>query len=61
MYVDFSQPAPTGVIPANSVPPQATSDEVLIARIAAGDPCYESYRRYLKRTVEEPFAVFLPG
>ena len=37
MYVDFSQPAPTGVIPANSVPPQATSDEVLIARIAAGD------------------------
>ena len=37
MYVDFSQPAPTGVIPADSVPPQATSDEVLIARIAAGD------------------------
>ena len=37
MYVDFSQPAPTGVIPDNSVPPQATSDEVLIARIAAGD------------------------
>jgi RNA polymerase sigma-70 factor, ECF subfamily len=37
MYVDFTQPAPTGVIPANSVPPQATSDEALMARIAAGD------------------------
>ena len=37
MYVDFTQPAPTGVIPANSAPPQATSDEALMARIAAGD------------------------
>jgi RNA polymerase sigma-70 factor (ECF subfamily) len=37
MYVDFTQPAPTGVIPASSAPPQATSDEALMARIAAGD------------------------
>jgi transcriptional regulator with XRE-family HTH domain len=29
-------------------------------RIAAGHPCYDRYRRYLKRTVEEPFALFLP-
>jgi RNA polymerase sigma-70 factor (ECF subfamily) len=37
MYVDFTQPAPTGVIPAGSAPPQATSDEALMARIAVGD------------------------
>jgi RNA polymerase sigma-70 factor, ECF subfamily len=37
MYVDFSQPAPMGVIPASSAPLQATSDEALMARIAAGD------------------------
>ena len=30
-------------------------------RIAAGHPCYERYRKYLKRTVEEPFALFLPA
>ena len=29
-------------------------------RIAAGHPCYEGYRKYLKRTVEEQFALFLP-
>jgi transcriptional regulator with XRE-family HTH domain len=28
-------------------------------RIAAGHPCHERYRKYLKRTVEEPFALFL--
>ena len=30
-------------------------------RIAAGHPRHADYRRYLKRTVEEPFALFLPG
>jgi hypothetical protein len=30
-------------------------------RITAGHPCYERYRKYLKRTVEEPFALFLPA
>jgi transcriptional regulator with XRE-family HTH domain len=29
-------------------------------RIAAGHPRYETYRSYLKRTIEEPFALFLP-
>jgi transcriptional regulator with XRE-family HTH domain len=28
-------------------------------RIPTGHPCYERYRKYLKRTVEEPFAIFL--
>jgi transcriptional regulator with XRE-family HTH domain len=29
-------------------------------RIPAGHPCYEGYSKYLRRTVEEPFAQFLP-
>jgi hypothetical protein len=33
---------------------------VQFGRIADGDPCYPSYRQYLKRTVDEPFALFLP-
>ena len=38
MYVDFTQRAATGVLPAGAAPLEATSDELLIARIAAGDP-----------------------
>jgi transcriptional regulator with XRE-family HTH domain len=30
-------------------------------RIDDGHRCYPDYRRHLKRTVEEPFALFLPG
>lgn len=37
MYVDFAQPAATGVAPAGAAPLEATSDETLIARIAQGD------------------------
>jgi RNA polymerase sigma-70 factor, ECF subfamily len=37
MYVDFSDATATGVVPANSPPAQAASDEALIARIAARD------------------------
>ncbi|MFL5066520.1 MAG: sigma-70 family RNA polymerase sigma factor [Xanthobacteraceae bacterium] len=37
MYVDFSQPAVTGAARARPAPLQATSDEALMARIAAGD------------------------
>jgi transcriptional regulator with XRE-family HTH domain len=35
--------------------------EVEFGRIAAGHACYETYRNYLKRTIEEPFALFLPA
>jgi len=35
--------------------------DVEFGRIAAGHPRHESYRSYLKRTVEEPFALFLPA
>jgi len=37
MYVDFTQPAVPGAIRSGSVPLQATSDEGLMSRIAAGD------------------------
>jgi RNA polymerase sigma-70 factor, ECF subfamily len=37
MYVDFSQAVATGVVRGRSAPPQAASDEALMARIAAGD------------------------
>ncbi len=41
------------------VPPRALK-QVQFGRISAGDPCHATYRHYLKRTVEEPFALFLP-
>jgi transcriptional regulator with XRE-family HTH domain len=41
--------------------PLAGLKEVQFGRVAPKDACYETYRQYLKRTVDEPFAVFLPG
>jgi transcriptional regulator with XRE-family HTH domain len=41
--------------------PTPTLTEVQFGRIPSGHRCYERYREYLKRTVEEPFALFLPG
>jgi transcriptional regulator with XRE-family HTH domain len=35
--------------------------EVQFGRVGPEDSCYTTYRAYLKRTVEEPFALFLPG
>jgi transcriptional regulator with XRE-family HTH domain len=35
--------------------------EVQFGRVGPEDACYTTYRAYLKRTVEEPFALFLPG
>jgi transcriptional regulator with XRE-family HTH domain len=40
--------------------PLTGQTNVEFGRISAGHPCYERYRKYLKRTVEEPFALFLP-
>jgi transcriptional regulator with XRE-family HTH domain len=39
--------------------PLAGQPNAEFGRIAAGHPCHERYRKYLKRTVEEPFALFL--
>ncbi len=41
--------------------PLAGLVHVEFGRIAGGHRCYEAYRAYLKRTVEEPFALFLPA
>jgi transcriptional regulator with XRE-family HTH domain len=41
--------------------PLATLASPAFGRIAPGHPSYEAYRKYLKRTVEEPFALFLPA
>jgi transcriptional regulator with XRE-family HTH domain len=32
-----------------------------LGRISEGDPNYAVYRTHLKRTIDEPFAMFLPG
>jgi transcriptional regulator with XRE-family HTH domain len=47
--------APIAFIPVKSLA------DVKFGRIADGHPCYRDYRAHLKRTVEEPFALFLPG
>jgi hypothetical protein len=41
------------------VPIQAVKD-MQFGLIQAADRCYGLYRQYLKRTVEDQFAVFLP-
>jgi hypothetical protein len=46
--------APIALIPAGAVNP------IEFGRIAAGHHCYEGYRKALRRTIEEPFALFLP-
>jgi len=46
--------APIALIPAGVVNP------IEFGRIAAGQPCYDAYRKALRRTIEEPFALFLP-
>jgi transcriptional regulator with XRE-family HTH domain len=46
-------------VPIAYIPLAAVADPEF-GRIAAGHRCYEGYSKYLKRTVEEPFALFLP-
>jgi transcriptional regulator with XRE-family HTH domain len=40
--------------------PEKALKAVQFGRISAGDACHAVYRQYLARTVEEPFALFLP-
>ena len=35
--------------------------EVHFGRVGSSDSCYAMYRQHLKKTVDEPFALFLPG
>ena len=46
--------APVVMVPVNAV------KDIQFGQIRAGDRCYERYRHYLKRTVDDQFAVFLP-
>jgi transcriptional regulator with XRE-family HTH domain len=41
--------------------PIAAMADVQFGRVIAGQPCYDLYRNYLRRAVEEPFVLFLPG
>jgi transcriptional regulator with XRE-family HTH domain len=47
--------APVAFVPLARVP------DIAFGRIADGHPCYPAYRAHLRRTVDEPFALFLPG
>lgn len=40
--------------------PIETLTDVVFGRIGKSHPCYQRYSGYLRRTVEEPFALFLP-
>jgi transcriptional regulator with XRE-family HTH domain len=47
--------APIALIPLRGL------KEVHFGRVGPSDSCYAMYRQYIKKTVEEPFALFLPG
>jgi transcriptional regulator with XRE-family HTH domain len=41
--------------------PMALAPNAQFGRLNLGDPLYDDYRAYLKRTVDEPYALFLTG
>lgn len=41
--------------------PLQTLDDAEFGQIKPHQPCYAAYRRLLKRTIDEPFALFLTG
>ena len=47
--------APIAFLPAKNVPAPS------VGRIAATDANYALYRQHLRKTTEEPFALFLQG
>jgi hypothetical protein len=47
--------APIALLPIKNVP------NPNVGRIASGDANYALYRQHLRRTTEEPFALFLQG
>ena len=47
--------APIALIPLRGL------KDVCFGRVGPNDSSYALYRKYLKRTIEEPFALFLPG
>lgn len=47
--------APIAFLPIKSIPAPS------VGRISSGDASYAIYRQHLRRTIDEPFALFLPG
>jgi transcriptional regulator with XRE-family HTH domain len=47
--------APIAFVPLRAVP------DAVFGRVSGKDKNYATYKKYLQRTVEEPFALFLPG
>jgi transcriptional regulator with XRE-family HTH domain len=47
--------APIAFVPVEAV------NAIGFGRIAAGHPCHDAYRKVLRRTIEEPFALLLPA
>jgi transcriptional regulator with XRE-family HTH domain len=47
--------APIAFVPLRAVP------DAVFGRVSPKDAKYDVYRRYIQRTIEEPFALFLPG
>jgi transcriptional regulator with XRE-family HTH domain len=47
--------APIAFVPIKTIP------NPTLGRISAGEPNYAVYREHLRRTTDEPFALFLPG
>jgi transcriptional regulator with XRE-family HTH domain len=47
--------APIALVPVETV------KTLEFGRIAHGHPCHDAYRKVLRRTIEEPFALFLPA
>jgi transcriptional regulator with XRE-family HTH domain len=47
--------APIVLLPAGMIPSPS------VGRISSGDVNYAVYREHLRRTIDEPFAMFLPG
>jgi transcriptional regulator with XRE-family HTH domain len=47
--------APIAYLPVAMIPAPT------LGRVLEGDPNYAVYRAHLKRTIDEPFAMFLPG
>jgi transcriptional regulator with XRE-family HTH domain len=47
--------APIAYVPVKNIPAPT------VGRISSGDVNYAVYREHLRRTIDEPFAMFLPG
>ena len=47
--------APIAFLPIKNVPKPS------LGRVSADDASYALYREHLRRTIDEPFAIFLPG